>query len=216
MKIAVYTANFGRYDKMYNVIAPNSDGIDWVYFTDVRRRSNAGWDVRVVNRKFPNEPRRESRWFWHHALDLFPGYDVVIKHGAMCQLTIDPRKLLFPNQGIGTFRHPHRNCLYEEAKACMAMKKGNTAKIAQQVRRYRADGYPVSNGLYACMLFVKHNLPKVKKLEERWWAEIVKGSTREQIALPYLLWKMKMKIGIVPGDPFNCGVMRVHPHGKKT
>jgi len=90
---------------------------------------------------------------------------------------------------IAVFRHPAKNCLYEEAKDCMARGIGNLETIEKQIERYREEGFPERAGLGACYLIIRKHTKRIERLNEKWWAEICKGSVRDQISFPYVFYK---------------------------
>ena len=95
---------------------------------------------------------------------------------------------------MGMFRHPERQCLYDEQERCIDYNKDDPTRILQQVNRYHAEGYPRNNGLAECNVIVRrHNHPGVIKVMCDWWREIENGSRRDQISFPYVLWKNGMR-----------------------
>ena len=54
--------------------------------------------------------------------------------------------------------HPSRNCIYDEARACISINKDAKETIEKQVKRYREEGYPEHIGMVeTCVLLRKHN-----------------------------------------------------------
>ena len=47
-----------------------------------------------------------------------------------------------PEIGIAMHMHSQRNCVYDEAKACMILGKGQKANIEKQIKRYEDQGFP--------------------------------------------------------------------------
>jgi len=91
---------------------------------------------------------------------------------------------------IGLFRHPERYCAYAEGAACIKRGKDAAERIAEQLARYEAEGFPRRYGLAECNVIVRrHNDPAVKQAMEIWWEEIEKGSRRDQISFNYALWR---------------------------
>lgn len=87
---------------------------------------------------------------------------------------------------VGVFRHPWRDCLYEEANECQRLGLDDSNIIEEQIKRYRDAGCPKNSGLGACFLIVRRHTPKVCQFNEEWWAEICRGSVRDQISFPYV------------------------------
>ncbi len=100
-----------------------------------------------------------------------------------------PAEVLLEKLGdaeIGVFPHPDRKCLYDEAQKCIEWKKDDPATIKNQVERYIQEGFPENSGLAACGVLVRKHTEKINRLNERWWAEICRGSVRDQISFPYV------------------------------
>ncbi|GAG56454.1 unnamed protein product [marine sediment metagenome] len=136
-------------------------------------------------------------------------------HGANSQLAIDPWKLIqyLDTTDIAAFRHPHRNCVYEEAKACKMYHKGNPQTINDQMAYYTGQGYPTGNDLSACILLVRRRTPTLALFETRWFAEVSQWSHRDQLSFDYMRWVMDIPVTYLPGDPFlSPDIIRVHKH----
>lgn len=103
-------------------------------------------------------------------------------------LKVTPETLLdmLGDKEIGVFPNPYRGCLYDEAEFCMEYKKDDPDRILEQAERYELSGYPTKNGLAACGVMVRKHTERVKQMNERWWAEICRGSVRDQISFPYV------------------------------
>lgn len=53
--------------------------------------------------------------------------------------------------------HPCRRCIYEEAKACIALGKDSKEVIENQIAKYRDDGYPANAGMFeTCVVLRQH------------------------------------------------------------
>ena len=88
------------------------------------------------------------------------------------------------------FNHYDNDCIYQEKKACLSLKKDVPEIMEQQMERYRLEGYPKNNGLIDSGILVRelHN-EKVRKVMETWWKEILNGSRRDQLSFNYACWK---------------------------
>lgn len=90
------------------------------------------------------------------------------------------------DKSIGFFKHPWRDCIYEEAAEIVRLKKDDEARVLPQMARYKAEGYPEHNGLVAGGIVVRHHTEEMKRLNERWFIEICLGSRRDQLSIPYV------------------------------
>lgn len=87
---------------------------------------------------------------------------------------------------IALLKHPLRSCVYAEAEVCKKFKKGDPAKIDEQIDKYRKQGYPENNGLAQCSMIIRRHTPKLIQLNEAWWAEITRYSYRDQLSFPVI------------------------------
>ena len=84
---------------------------------------------------------------------------------------------------IGVFPHPDRTSLFEEADYCVHYGIGDQKEILEQMKRYK--GFK-TNELAMCGILVRKNTPEMRSLCEKWWAEICRGSNRDQLSFPYV------------------------------
>ncbi len=89
-------------------------------------------------------------------------------------------------------RHQYRQCIYSELEACISLGKDQVSTMREQVDRYRAAGYPHNNGLAETTLVLRRRCEAVARLERAWWAEICRGSCRDQLSFDYVCWRHNM------------------------
>jgi hypothetical protein len=97
------------------------------------------------------------------------------------------------DSGMALYRHPWRDCIYEEAEASVGMRKYQDQPIRAQAAAYRAEGHPEHWGLWACGTLVRRNTPGIRQMDDMWWAEIQKWSYQDQISLPVVLRRMDFR-----------------------
>ena len=212
--ITVYTVEFGGHDPLREPQSINS-GVDYIYITDQPLTSST-WQMRVVSPSFPDS-RRSSRFYFDQSCLTFPSSTYTIMHGANSSLTADPialidTYLITPNVDIAMFSHPHRDCIYDEAAAVIAMGKDTATNVNPQMDRYREEGFPTHFGLHACTLMLRRNTPSLLEFERQWWTEVSTGSFRDQLSFDYIRWKLNFPIGMIPGELFNSDIFdyRIH------
>lgn len=105
---------------------------------------------------------------------------------ANIELKVSEQELidLLGEEEIAAFPHPYFDCLFDEANACMAWKKDDPEIIKKQIERYK--NFPKHAGLWACGVLIRKHTERIKRLNEQWWAEICRGSVRDQISFPYV------------------------------
>ncbi len=103
---------------------------------------------------------------------------------------------------FGILKHQYRKCIYKEVDHIEhCIKEGNkylatryeTRPIRKEVEFYRAQGYPVNNGLNDCKIFIVKNTPRTNLLFDEWWQSCLNDSF-DQIAIQFLAWKQDIKI----------------------
>lgn len=187
----VYTAITGGKDVLRDpeVVMP---GVDYVCFSDAPATSSI-WRVAPLDRDDLDVVRRSRypKLLPHIFLQPYAWSLWVDANFAIGDLT----PLLDQRRRFGAFRHPKRTCVYEEGEACISLAKDDPAVIRKQLARYRQAGLPAGQGLaYGGVLFRCHRDLEVKEVMRAWWRELVRGSRRDQISLPYVLWKTGFKV----------------------
>lgn len=202
-RVVVYTCIVGGYDNLNDPIFAN-DGYDFFVFSDKKIVSNI-WK----NREIPQDIKRLkdntliNRYLKMHPFDVFPEYDYAIYIDGNVSVISDLSPLICiadkGKTGFAMHKHVLRDCIYEEAEACILYGKGNKKKLKEQVDKYKQDKFPQNYGMLEATVIIfnlKNN--ECQTLMSKWWEEFLKSdSKRDQIALPYILWKNKYKISDV-------------------
>lgn len=195
-KVIVYTAIIGKYDNVLEPVYVPSN-CKYVLFTDNKDINTDKWEIREIpdNIKKLGSNILINRYIKMHPRELFEDMDYSIYIDGNIKTIGNIRELLGAantQTGLAIHRHSVRNCIYEEAKICMLFRKGNFNKLRKQLNRYRKEAFPKQYGLLECNVIIT-NLKNVRSEEilNEWWNEFIKTeSYRDQIALPYVLWKM--------------------------
>ncbi len=194
--IVVYTAIFGGKDDLHEpTVVPLN--CEFTCFSD-RKMDSDTWNI-VLERPQSDDPCRAAKMYKILPHRFFTCNRSVWLDGAF-QLTGDVNDL-FANSthDFAVFQHESRDCIYDEARACIALYKDDPSRITHQVERYRQDGYPENNGLVTCgVLFRTHTQP-AEELNELWWSEIVSESRRDQLSFNYVAWKTNLQYSVIPG-----------------
>jgi len=200
MNIIIYTAIFGDYNilRMPKVI---NKKIKYICFTD-KKINCPPWEIiKVVPESvdFTRE-NRKYKILSHVCLKNY-NYDISIyldgNYTILRDFSFYSEKWLGKND-IAVMKNPHRNCIYEEAKACIIQKKDDINLFKKQIRSYKNEGYPKNNGLTDNSLIIRRNTNKVKEFNELWWSELKKFSRRDQISFKYVQYKLNTNISIIP------------------
>ena len=115
------------------------------------------------------------------------------------------------NFGVALHKHCLRTCVYDEANVCIKAKKGNKKGIKEQISKYKKDGFPGNYGLLEATVIISEiNNPNASTIFNDWWQEYINtGSFRDQLSLPYTLWKKNIQIDAI-GTLGNCVYTNKH------
>jgi len=175
----VYTASIGRR------MAPQQPraGVRMVCFSDVRPLAPWEW-VRIERAPdIIRQVRRIKILPW----ERFDAFDACVWIDANIQLSRVPDL----DADIAIHEHRDRDCIFDEAAACIAFGKDRPESIRQQIAAYA--GHPPHWGLWETQMVYRRNTPAVRALCEDWWREIETGSRRDQISLPVVLLRHGMR-----------------------
>jgi len=114
--------------------------------------------------------------------------------------------------GLALFPHPDRDNIFDEARVLSQMAKSRDLPVFEQVAHYRAQGFDAT-GLYASGVIVRDNkVRRIRKLDRAWMRENVRWTYRDQLSLPFLLWKHCITPGVVPYNLWVNHLLQVHAH----
>lgn len=237
-KIVVYTCITGGYDKLGVVYKEAiSSNIDYVAFLDdfsitddgIWKKKKISTVPKIKSEVFDNKGLNRNkdllnvfvnRYIKFHPYEIFKNdYDYAVYVDGNISILEDITPLVSAvgkKTGLALHRHRQRKSLYNEAKVCEILKRGNAKMLDQQITKYKSDGFPVEYGLYECNVIVSDLGKKEgKEILEAWWEEFVRSrSMRDQIALPYVVWKKNYKfddVGSLGKNIFRNGLFKIDP-----
>jgi len=212
-EIIVYTAIFDGYDVLIDPKA--SPSCKYVCFTDNPDLTSDVWDTRFLNDDLSNTMKNRKVKILPHR--YFPGFEYSVYVDGNVQILsnmaekvdrcLSTNKMVVP-------KHPLRDCVYEEAKACINNQKADPQNIQDQMKKYREYGFPEHFGLSENkILFRRHNESIIKETMEKWWEELRTGARRDQLSLPFVMWKMGFDYQFMETNPRQISSdFRIHPH----
>lgn len=217
----IYTCITGNYDILREPLI-KSKGFDYICFTDQNFKSDL-WEIRPLPAEVEGlSNAKKQRWIKINAHKVLPEYQFSIWVDGNIEMNADLNRFFNEKINKKPFSffvgiHPQRDCVYEEAKACIELKKDTKDNIDPQMDAYRKEGLPSHNGLpQTCMLFRYHNNSECIKLMESWWCEMEKWGHRDQLSFPYAQWKNNdIKIGWLDKSIFKSIFFRRGSHIKK-
>lgn len=160
------------------------------------------WDKKVQNictyDKF-TDPRRNSRAskiLAHKYIDT--EYSIYIDGNIT--LNVSPETLIekyLKDYDIAVYRHPTRDCIYDEALVCAQRKLDDPEIIIEQAKAYEDSGYAKHKGLAECGIIIRRHTPEVENFNTHWWAEYCRYSRRDQISFMYAVDKVGIRVNII-------------------
>lgn len=194
-KIAVYTCVVGGYDKVSDPTIIN-ENIDYFIFSDHNIQSRIWNQISIPSKLLElGNNTLINRYLKFHPQELFDGYDYVIYVDGNVQVSSDITPLLKYTEnrlGVAFHSHGYRDSIYDEVEVLIkVVKRGDPDKLTKQIAGYRQEGFPDNYGLpEATIILTDLSNNMAITFFTQWWEEFLKSqSLRDQIALPYVLWK---------------------------
>ena len=218
-RIAVYTCIFGNYD---NILEPYfiPDNCDFYIFTDQEINTKSAWKKMDL----PNEINEMSNIDKNRYIKMLPhlffeNYNYSIYVDGNVQILTDLTEYINKidkDTGIGIHMHHLRDCVYDELEAIVKMNKQNKKMANKYKEKLDEEKMPRNYGLLQCNIIArKHNNLICKKVMESWWDEFKESIKRDQISLPYVLYKNNInidKVGTLGNNVYTNPSFRVITH----
>lgn len=200
-RVVIYTAITGGYETLRN---PDYIDPDFTYicFSDEpfwsKLTNNTVWKICKTPKSSLDTTRkaRQLKTQPHIFLDKY-AFDYSVWIDGNINVTGDITKLIrsLGDFTLAGFKHYMRDCLYDEADACIQGNKDDPAIITSQINQYRSERFPPHEGLLETNVLIrKHNDPDINNLMNIWWDQIRTYSKRDQLSFTYACWKQ----GITP------------------
>jgi hypothetical protein len=192
--VIIYTAIFGPKDDLQEPNLPLSH--DLVCYTDQDLKSSS-W--KIIHRKpAKKDTRAEAKWYKMNSHVLFPGEKTIWIDGNY-KIFHDPITV-FQKKDISVaafYHHASRRCLYDEADVCLERNAGNSDDIKKQILQYLAEAFPRNYGLYQGNIIFRVPTEETSLLNIKWQEQQALFSNRDQISLPYVIWKNDINVHIM-------------------
>lgn len=193
-RIAVYSCIVGAYD---NIIEPVyvEPGVRYFMFTDQTIPDDSAWekiDIKTMDeyKSLPHPTfNRKIKVLQNEMLKDFD-YTVYVDGNIEIVAGVSPLIEEMGNCDFGVHFHPKRDCIYDEAIAVKHLRRKFRGDMDSQLESYKSEGFPAHFGLYENSILIRDNRSKsTSVLMKQWWEEYCKYPTRDQLSLPYVLWK---------------------------
>lgn len=196
-KNVCYTVIVGKYDSLKE---PSyvSDNFDYICFTDQKDFTSNIWEIRSL----PNDvidldntrKNRYLKWLPHLYLSEYE-YSVYVDGSMTCIGDLNElKKINSDKKCMQLLPHNKRTCIYKEFEQCKIFHKDSTEILDEQCNMYKNEGYPEENGIlfHCCILMRYHNDTNCIYIENKLWDILTNNSKRDQLALPFVIWKYNM------------------------
>jgi hypothetical protein len=197
-KIIVFTANIGEYDSV-SIPTFKDPNVRYILFTDNKNFKSNFWEVVYLDKTV--ESTKLARFVKIMCYNFLPPHVWSIWFDCSFDIRmISGEKMIkdnLRNAEVMCYKHPVRDCTYEEAVACQQLNVEKEEILKDQLLRYRKEGFPKKAGLFATGIMIRKNTKKVRSFCDFWWKEIENGSKRDQISQIYASWKTKTKISSI-------------------
>jgi hypothetical protein len=211
MKVIFYTAIFGGRDNLHPASTMDSK-CDYICFSD-KSYDVPPWQVTVLKSEIG--ARLEAKFYKINSHDAIPQADISIwvDGNISPRINIDQVLDILGDNDLVIYRHPQRDCVYSEGQECIKRGLDSPEVIKKQLDRYRSEGYPEHYGLYCGGMIIRRHTKEIQEFNKLWWDEIINNSIRDQISLPYCLWKYSVKYKVIEADKIiNWYVKYKHLH----
>jgi len=202
-KIAVITALSGTRERLYDpkITFP---GVDYFAFVDSPQNVTTWKQCPLLDFTCDNtyKNRRNAKIYKILPHLFVPDYDYYIWHDVSHELVTDPFNVVethLKDKDVALFRHTQRTCIYEEAKILNELGYDHKENIDRQISYYKECGLPENFGLFELPVSIRKNNTKTQSMNLAWWEQICRYSSRDQVSLPFCMWKYKIDISILDG-----------------
>jgi len=191
----------------------------FVAYTDTPMDSRT-WDIKPCYDRF-TDPRRNSR-VPKILIHKYVNSEYSIYMDANIKLLRTPEELIekyLKDHDIAVYKHPNRDCIYDEATTCAVRKLDDPETIIEQAKAYEDSGYAKHKGLCECGIILRRHTKKVEQFNNAWWAEYSRYSRRDQISFMYAVDKVGIRVNMIPeyfiekdGQFIRGGDVEIVPH----
>jgi len=209
MKIAVVSAITGAQKKLDITYPVIHKECDYFFFTDTPKAyqylvdknidviplySNS-WDDVYSARRSAKLPKTMT----HH---LLPKYDIYVWHDATNCLSASPDTVLecLENADCAMFKHPFRDCVYDEASVILQHKIDHPSLVKDTVSYLRANKFPSHFGLFEMTAFIRRNNEQTNRAFTEWFSLISRYSSRDQLTFMPCLKEHALRVNQLKGN----------------
>lgn len=193
-KGVVYTAVFGGYDNIDEPMYVNPN-LDYFAFTDGKLPENSVWKKIDIS-KYPQlkdlDDYHLAKYIKMFPYEFFPDYNFSIWIDGNVRLIADtyPVAIMAHGSAMATFANPIHDCIYTEGRYMAFQGRVPKDMVNEQLESYRKAGYPEHFGMREfSIIYRDHSCKECFDMMKEWWEHVNKYTMRDQLSLPFILWK---------------------------
>ena len=199
----IYKVIINGYDGDLNPKFINYD-FDYLFYTNnidfYLYNNNSIWQYYKIPEKITNlklGPAKQNRYLKINAYKYLPNhynFSVYIDGNIIIindiNLLLNQLKKQYKDINFFVPIHPERDCIYDEAKVVLKLRKDKSKYVKPQIKKIKDDGFPMHYGLSENNILIRnHKDPNLIKFMKKWWKMVKKGSKRDQLSFIYISWK---------------------------
>lgn len=218
-KIAVFTCITNGYDKL-NVPKCIEGNCDYYLITDIpnnQKIENDEYYIRLnISEIIPQSnmytPKAQNRYCKSHGYTIFKDYDYSVYLDGNIKIVGKISELInaIGQCGLAVHRLSNVNDVFSHAMSLTIRKRIRKEDTMIEMKKMAEEGFPFNYGMAECGVIVCDNSNVVaQQILNNWFEKFNQSlAKRDQLYLPYILWKMKIDVDEVctlPGDWRNNG-----------
>lgn len=204
-RVAVYTFITDGYDRLHQPLVIDKNA-DYFVISD-QKIDDLGvfhWiDVNFIVPSAIEDPFMKNRYCKMHGADIFKDYEYSIYLDGAVQIAGNIISYLdqVGKTGIALYLNETNGCIYDAGILLTLVGRCSFEMTRKQLRLYALEGMPENYGFLCGGYIFRDNRNALgNELMNLWWEEYRKWKTRDQLCLPYVMWKMGVElqdIGII-------------------
>jgi hypothetical protein len=192
--VIVFTASYGDSGAPADP-RERAAGVQYLCFTDNPRLRSNVWSFRAcAPSRDPLMQARACKILAHESLDC----DASLWIDGRVELQSLERAFQHFSSDVALRRHASRNCIYDEAMHCKAVRRGDPSRIDRSIARYSEEAHPRDYGLWDTDIVLRRHNDVTKAFNLEWWREVSTGTPQDQISLPVLLRRLSIAFETLP------------------
>ena len=157
-KLVIYTVIVGGYDTLKE---PEffDDNCDYICFTDDKELTSDIWQIQLIG-KTDLDNTRMQRMYKILPHRFLPEYEYSIYIDGNVRIIGSFRDFVkseWRGAALLGLKHPSRDNAYDEAEACINLKKDAPEIILKQIDKYKSEGYKADNALTVNNIIFRKN-----------------------------------------------------------